>query len=236
VIGLTHRNHKHQPRVSGCLLQDLRADSARWCQKIQPGHRKHRIIMPQIIEVPGMGQVSFPDGMTDADISTAIQRNLPKPAGLDFSQPLTPDNIARARAARTVTPDTPSSAVGLAAQRAMDAETAAQNAPSMAPYWIAGGMVLFVMAFILLRKWLKSRPWRVIPQAVRSAAKMKDKMIFDLSDQDAEWLAAAEEELVSGNINKATWARALVKAGGNEEKRRVDYILLRVKRMRLGES
>ena len=28
--------------------------------------------------------------------STAIQRNLPKPAGLDFSQPLTPDNIAQA--------------------------------------------------------------------------------------------------------------------------------------------
>jgi len=64
--------------------------------------------MPQIIEVPGMGQVSFPDGMTDADISTAIQRNLPKPAGLDFSQPLTPENIARAVAARTVTPEAPS--------------------------------------------------------------------------------------------------------------------------------
>lgn len=61
--------------------------------------------MPQLIEVPGMGQVSFPDGMTDADISTAIQRNLPRSA--------------------------PPSAVGLMAQQAMDAETAAQNAPSM---------------------------------------------------------------------------------------------------------
>ena len=35
--------------------------------------------MPQIIEVPGMGQVSFPDGMTDAEISDAIRRNMPKP-------------------------------------------------------------------------------------------------------------------------------------------------------------
>ena len=61
-------------------------------------------------------------------------------------------------------------------------------------------------------------------------------MIFDLSAQDAEWGAEAEEELVSGNIDKATWARALVKAGGNEEKRKVEYILLRVKRMRLSES
>jgi hypothetical protein len=178
--------------------------------------------MPQIIEVPGMGQVSFPDGMTDADISTAIQRNLPKSAGLDFSQPLTPDNLARAQAARPVTPDAPS----MGGSFGREAEVL---------YWIAGCTVL-VIVFILLRKWLKSSPWRVIPQAVRSAAKMKDKMMFDLSDQDAEWFAAAEEELVSGNIDKATWARALVKAGGNEEKRRVDYILLRVKKMRLGES
>jgi hypothetical protein len=64
---------------------------------------------------------------------------------------------------------------------------------------------------------------------------MKDKMIFDLSDHDGEWFAAAEEELVSGNIDRETWARALVKAGGNEERRKVDYITLRVKKMRLSE-
>lgn len=33
--------------------------------------------MPQLINVPGMGTVSFPDGMSDADISNAIQKNLP---------------------------------------------------------------------------------------------------------------------------------------------------------------
>lgn len=33
--------------------------------------------MSQIIEVPGMGQVEFPDGMSDADISAAIQRSMP---------------------------------------------------------------------------------------------------------------------------------------------------------------
>lgn len=32
--------------------------------------------MPQVIEVPGMGQVEFPDGMSDADISAAIKKNL----------------------------------------------------------------------------------------------------------------------------------------------------------------
>lgn len=32
--------------------------------------------MPQLIEVPGMGTVEFPDGMSDADIVTAIRRNM----------------------------------------------------------------------------------------------------------------------------------------------------------------
>lgn len=34
--------------------------------------------MPQQINVPGMGVVEFPDGMNDADITAAIQKNLPK--------------------------------------------------------------------------------------------------------------------------------------------------------------
>lgn len=35
--------------------------------------------MPKLIEVPGMGVVEFPDGMTDQQISAAIQANMPKP-------------------------------------------------------------------------------------------------------------------------------------------------------------
>ena len=34
--------------------------------------------MPQIIDVPGIGPTSFPDGMTDAQIVSAIQANAPK--------------------------------------------------------------------------------------------------------------------------------------------------------------
>lgn len=33
--------------------------------------------MPQRIDVPGMGIVEFPDGMSDADITSAIQKNMP---------------------------------------------------------------------------------------------------------------------------------------------------------------
>src|SRR5688572_27230356 len=41
--------------------------------------------MPQTIEVPGFGDVEFPDGMSDAEITAAIQKNMvpaaaPQPA------------------------------------------------------------------------------------------------------------------------------------------------------------
>ena len=39
--------------------------------------------MPQIIEVPGHGQVEFPDGMSDADIVKAIQANQPQTSPMD---------------------------------------------------------------------------------------------------------------------------------------------------------
>lgn len=54
--------------------------------------------MPQIIEVPGMGQVEFPDGMSDGDISAAIKKTLaaqskPNPAKDFGGIPLRPFGI-----------------------------------------------------------------------------------------------------------------------------------------------
>lgn len=43
--------------------------------------------MPQIIDVPGMGRVEFPDGMTDEQIVAAIQRNAPKQAAQSQPNP-----------------------------------------------------------------------------------------------------------------------------------------------------
>ena len=132
-------------------------------------------------------------------------------------------------------PQAPLDAVSAAAERSHQARLAAENGPSAAPYLIAGMVVLAVVALILLRKLIQSRPWLAIPGAVRSTVKMKDKMAFDLSDEDGEWFAAAEEEITTGNVEKATWSRALVKAGGNEEKRKAEYILLRVKKLRISK-
>jgi hypothetical protein len=146
--------------------------------------------------------------MSDADISAAIQRHVGPPQA---TSPLARAGIAEQARWR---------------EREREREQAA-------PYWIAGIVVAVIICAILLRKLVKLRPLRVIPQTVRSASIMKDQLISDCSDKDADLYALAEEEMISGQIDKGTWARALVKAGGNEEKRRADYIILRVKKMRL---
>jgi hypothetical protein len=43
--------------------------------------------MPQIIDVPGQGQVEFPDGMSDAQIVAAIQRNTPRKPNAEAMNP-----------------------------------------------------------------------------------------------------------------------------------------------------
>jgi hypothetical protein len=43
--------------------------------------------MPQIIDVPGHGQVEFPDGMSDAQIVAAIKANAPQPANEAATRP-----------------------------------------------------------------------------------------------------------------------------------------------------
>lgn len=51
--------------------------------------------MPQLIEVPGHGQVEFPDGMSDDDIAKAIKRNLLVPrAPSEARQPTTAESVA----------------------------------------------------------------------------------------------------------------------------------------------
>ncbi len=42
--------------------------------------------MPQQIEVPGMGILEFPDGMTDAAMAAAIKKNMPVDTGMDVAK------------------------------------------------------------------------------------------------------------------------------------------------------
>lgn len=51
--------------------------------------------MPQIIEVPGYGDVEFPDGMSDEQISSAIQQNIMQPQAPQEPQRTLPQELGR---------------------------------------------------------------------------------------------------------------------------------------------
>jgi len=48
----------------------------------------------------------------------------------------------------------------------------------------------------------------------------------------AEFLATAEEECDEGRVDKGLWSQALVKAKGNENLRKVEYMKLRAKQLK----
>jgi hypothetical protein len=60
----------------------------------------------------------------------------------------------------------------------------------------------------------------------------KDSISSDLDQQDADLFAQAEKEIDDGKINNGLWSQALVKAKGNEQLRKVEYMKLRVKQIR----
>jgi hypothetical protein len=171
----------------------------------------------KIIEVPGVGKVEFPAGMSDSEIAVAIQRNFP-------------DAVQKTQGPYAALADSQRRSWEIQQQKAKDQERAESAA---LPYAVTGVLALSTLGVILMLKLAKSRPLRALPHAMRSASKMKDRMAFDWTEQDAELFALAEEEMVSGSPDRATWAQALVRAEGSEEKRRAEYIVLRVKKMRL---
>lgn len=72
-----------------------------------------------------------------------------------------------------------------------------------------------------------------IASAVIGSAKgMRDAIEFSVEEKDADLYAQAEEEYESGEIDKGLWSQALVKAKGSENLRKIEYMKLRVKKLR----
>ena len=62
---------------------------------------------------------------------------------------------------------------------------------------------------------------------------MKDQLLEAVKDDDASpYYADAEEEADNGTYDKGLWSQALVKAGGDESKRKIMYIQLRVAQLK----
>lgn len=102
------------------------------------------------------------------------------------------------------------------------------GAPVIVPAVVVGIFVLLVVF-----RWLRSRPsTKIISNVLRSAKEAKDQVVTGMYDQDAEYYGKAEEEFINESFDKGVWAQALVKSDGNEEKRKVEYIKLRVKQLK----
>ncbi|KDV01612.1 hypothetical protein AW15_20230 [Aeromonas sp. HZM] len=61
---------------------------------------------------------------------------------------------------------------------------------------------------------------------------IKDGIEFNLEQKSADLYAQAEEEYNNGEIDKGLWSQALIKAKGDENLRKVEYMKLRAKQLK----
>jgi len=66
------------------------------------------------------------------------------------------------------------------------------------------------------------------------AGVISNKITWAINRSNLEYLeyyGQAEQEINDGTFNKGLWAKALTKANGNEDRRKAEYIKLRVKQL-----
>lgn len=103
-------------------------------------------------------------------------------------------------------------------------------------YWPANLLIAIAVGLLvlwLIFRWLKPRTSaKEISKTLASVRDVKDQFVSNMYDKDAEYYGIAEEEILNNNVDKGIWAQALVKSGGNEEKRKIVYIKLRAKKIK----
>lgn len=69
-------------------------------------------------------------------------------------------------------------------------------------------------------------------RAVGAVQDLKDRIEFNLEQKSANLYAQAEEEYNGGVIDKGLWSQAFIKAKGDENMRKVEYMKLRAKQLK----
>lgn len=66
----------------------------------------------------------------------------------------------------------------------------------------------------------------------------KTKKVYEtkLKEPDSQYYEQAEQEIEDGSLDKGLWAKALVKAEGNEELRKIEYMKLRAKQLQINQQ
>ena len=96
---------------------------------------------------------------------------------------------------------------------------------------VIGGMMVIVLSVIVI---VITFIYRVAKRSSSTVAKkVQDKVNTKISEYkiDKSYYAIAEQEVDSQNVDSGLWAKALVKAKGNEEVRKAEYIKLRAKQL-----
>lgn len=72
----------------------------------------------------------------------------------------------------------------------------------------------------------------MVSRAIGAIKDIKEGIEFNLEQKSADLYAQAEEEYNNGEINKGLWSQALIKAKGDENLRKVEYMKLRAKQLK----
>ena len=98
------------------------------------------------------------------------------------------------------------------------------------------GFVCFIVAVIATIVTFNSFPKKSVKQSFADSVlfvKDTSNEISSMVDKDdSELYAIAENEIDEGVINRGLWSQALVAAEGNESKRKIEYMKLRVKQLK----
>ncbi len=71
-----------------------------------------------------------------------------------------------------------------------------------------------------------------IANALAYAKTTTEEISSLIEDKDSKFYAIAEQEIIDNVIDAGLWSQALVKAKGNENLRKVEYMKLRVKQLK----
>lgn len=100
---------------------------------------------------------------------------------------------------------------------------------------VGGGaaVVVIYIAYLVVRSFISTAK-KGLDATTHAARKLKDRSygIPDSGKKFDELYSVAFEELKSGNVDNATWAKAFAHCNGDEDKTRAHYIKYRVQRLK----
>lgn len=97
---------------------------------------------------------------------------------------------------------------------------------------VATSVISLIIFFISINKLSNESGTTLASSAIGAVRDVKDGIEFNIEQKSANLYAQAEEEYNSGEIDKGLWSQALIKAKGDENLRKVEYMKLRAKQLK----